>query len=72
MPHEALLRGKRFEIINHSGNSYPLPCPGCNTVVQRDNISFESCIEEGLAELVDGVLVQYLHIPICPFGHAGT
>ena len=69
MPNAALFKGKRFEIINHSGRSYPLPCPGCNTVLQRDNISFESCLTEGLVELVNGVLVQEYHIPICPFSN---
>jgi len=72
MPNPKLLRGKRFEIHNHAGNYYPLPCPGCNTVLQRDNVSFASCIEEGLAEFVGDTLVQELHIPICPFGHVGT
>lgn len=72
MPNPKLLKGRRFELNNHSGNFYPLPCPGCNTVLQRDNVSFESCIEEGLAEFIGDTLVQELHIPVCPFSHVGT
>jgi len=72
MANKALLPGKRFELNNHLGQSYPLPCPGCNTILQRDNVSFESCVEEGLVELINGVLVQELHIPVCPFSWVGN